>query len=445
MAVDVLERLREENPHTEPPGVDAAALFAAIVASPREASPARHGRRISPRRFAFVLLVALAVAAPLALAAHSTHVLDFVFGNPPPKQVRQFFENSLPAPYGRKEGPAQGATKKDLIRSSERMVAQITTRSGAVARLWVADLRTGGELFAAFGGPFNGGGGNDRKVNPKYPLEATSGSSGSRGHGTIGKDVTLAGRATSPQAASIVVYFKDGASELVQLSHTWFLYEVPAAHELVGHEPVRIDVLDASGQVIATQNDPFGLHPPHSGKPERPVKPFRLLAREPLHWQGAVVELQSARGDQGHRCIRVLNTGDTIQTHDWWCAAEVGQTTPITPGTQIPAKPVFFEQREFTKFGKPGGYVYARGWVGPRVASLELRFQDSVVQKIALHERFFVYVVPPDRWAVGKRPSYVIGRDSGGRIVYRRFLYPLGRCLYPVADKRCAQMIVHNG
>jgi hypothetical protein len=446
MAVDVLERLRDENPRIESRPVDDAELFAQIVARPRRASRRVHRRRLSRRRFTFAVLVALAVAAPLALAARSAHVLDFVFGNKPPKQVRQLFENALPAPYGIKEGPPQSATKRDVIRSSERMVAQITTRSGKVARLWVADLRTGGACFVAIGGPFNGGACNERPLPRKYPLEAPSGSRSGRTSARIGTDVTLFGRATSPQAASIVVYYKDGKSDLVRLNHTWFLYEVPPVHELRGHEPVRIDVLSASGQVIAKQNDPFGLHPPHTGKAERPVEPYRLLARESLHFKGAVVELQSALGDQGHRCIRVLNTGDTTQTRNWWCAREVGQTTPsIMPGSKIPGQAVFFELHQFTKFGRPEGYVYARGWVGPKVASLEIRFQDSVVQRIALHERFFVYVVPADRWALGKRPSYVIARDAGGRIVYRRFLYPQGRCAYPVADKRCATTIVHNG
>jgi DNA-directed RNA polymerase specialized sigma24 family protein len=47
--------------------------------------------------------------------------------------------------------------------------------------------------------------------------------------------------------------------------------------------------------------------------------------------------------------------------------------------------------------------------------------------------------------ALGRRPSYVVARDRGGRVVFRRFLYPRARCTYPVADRRCAKIIVHNG
>ncbi len=36
-------------------------------------------------------------------------------------------------------------------------------------------------------------------------------------------------------------------------------------------------------------------------------------------------------------------------------------------------------------------------------------------------------------------------RERAGRLVSRRFLYPAGPCAYPVADRRCAHVIVYNG
>jgi hypothetical protein len=79
------------------------------------------------------------------------------------------------------------------------------------------------------------------------------------------------------------------------------------------------------------------------------------------------------------------------------------------------------------------------------VASVEIRYQDSTVQRLPLTRRFFLYVVPKNHWPIGKRPSYLIGRTPAGSVIYRRFLYPLARCAYPGPDPRCSQIIVHNG
>jgi len=67
------------------------------------------------------------------------------------------------------------------------------------------------------------------------------------------------------------------------------------------------------------------------------------------------------------------------------------------------------------------------------------------VQRLPLERRFFLYVVPTSHRAPRARPSYVVGRAASGRVVYRRFLYPLARCAYPVRDPRCSQTVVQSG
>jgi hypothetical protein len=79
------------------------------------------------------------------------------------------------------------------------------------------------------------------------------------------------------------------------------------------------------------------------------------------------------------------------------------------------------------------------------VASLELRFQDSTVESIALHDRLFIYIAPASRWPLGKRPSHVIGRDRSGRAIFRRFLYPAASCSYPPGENACAGRFITNG
>jgi hypothetical protein len=445
MAADVIDRLRRERPACDLPAGDPGALFAEIVAGPRAAPPARASRPAG-KRLALVLLAALAVAAPLAVAARTTHVFDFALGDPAPKPVSVFLDNMLLPAYGPKEGPPiNGPTRKDIVRGSEQLVDEITTSSGVKARMYSVRLRTGGACFAALGGPFNGGSCITRAWSRRYPLTASLQRTNAPDRDSARNGTALYGRASSSRAASLIVHYEDGTSEPILLVHRWFMFELPAGRTRKGHQPTRIDVLDASGIVIATQHDPFILLRGPGPKPEKPIASRRVLARVPLGWKGAILELQAATGNRGHQCVRVVNSQDLIQSGNWWCGPEVAHTAPVSEGQTTKPPPVFFELHQFTKLGKPGGYVYARGWVGPRIARLEIRMQDSTVEQIPLHDRLFLYVVPQADWPLGKRPSYVIGRDAGGRVVYRRFLYPAGRCAYPVADKRCAQIIVHNG
>jgi hypothetical protein len=333
---------------------DAARLDAQALQAPRR----RRGRlpRTWSQRLVLGLLVALAIVAPLAVAARTTHLLDFAFGSSPPKAVQHLFVLSLPHDVGPKDGPPIQTSQKDLIRGSERLVAQITTTSGKVARMYAADLRTGGECIIALGGPFNGGTCRFGPAKASSAMLAGSGSWGSPPHGSFGSRVTLFGRALSPRAASIVFRYRDGTDQTVALNHGWFMFEVPPAHEVWGHQPTSIDVLDASGAIVATQPDPFSLVQLKLPKLERPIPATeRTLVREPLGWRGASVELQDARGDRGSQCMRFYNTLDHLQTRSWTCRS-IAMVTFIAPGKIAPLRPVTFElSRRTVTGGKPGG------------------------------------------------------------------------------------------
>jgi hypothetical protein len=448
MAADVLDRLRRERPAAEPADAgdpaDAGALFAQIVAVRRDANAPR-APRFPRRRLALVLLAALAIAAPLAIAARTTHVLDFALGDPPPTPVVQFLDGMLQPAYGPKEGPPQnGPTRQDIVKGSERVVAEVRLRTGKTARLYAVDVRTGGQCFAAIGGPFDGGSCVPGPSKWRYPVAAAAQMGGAGRAGTFAKNPVLYGRITKIGATSLVARYADLSSDVIPTRNGWFLFEVPKAHWLRGHEPLRLDVLDGSGRVVGSMKDPFGLHPPTSPKPEHPSGVQRVLARESLGWKGAILELQSAAGDRGHRCVRVVNAHST-NTGGWMCGAVVAQTAPVSEGQTTTPPPVYFELHQLVRGATPGGYVYARGWVGPHVASLEIRFQDSTVAPIPLHDRLFIYVVPEAHWALGTRPSYVIARDRSGRAIFRRFLYPAAPCAYPLGEKSCAGRFITNG
>lgn len=406
-------------------------------------------RRSRKRRLAIALLVALAIAAPVALAASRSHLLDFALGDPPPKDVQAIFEHAFPAPYAANEGPPGQRTSDDLIRSSERLVAQMTTSTGAHARMYAVDIRGGGWCWFATGKPFNGGSCGGRTLERASNIGGTAGmlyaGMGKREPGTFGQGATYYGRVGAGKATTLRIQFKDGTADSIPVRGGWFMYEVPVAQTHWGHEPVKAEALDASGRVLAAAKDPLGLHPPPQPKPGRLLEPRRLLARLPLGWHGASLELWHAKGSKGNDCIQVRNTANR-QTRRWLCDPAVGHNSAV--GIQPPRtrpQPVYYMVNQFTNRGRRGGYIYASGWAGAPVTSVEIRFQDSTVQRLPLHRGYFIYVVPESRWEIGKRPSYVVGRNAAGRVVYRRFLYPAARCAYPVRDPRCSEMIVHNG
>ena len=406
--------------------------------------------RLRGRRLAIALLVALAVGAPVAFAAARSHLLDFAIGDPAPAKARAQLDRMLEPAYGPKEGPPQWRTRKDIVPGSERLVGQMTTSTGAVARMYAVKLRGGGACWFATGLPFNGGGCGGRALSRTSTIGGSIGMMfahmGKREPGTFGQGVTLSGPVGARAAVSLRVDYKDGASDSVPVKNGWFMYEVPLPHTHWGHEPIRIEALDRSGHVIAATNDPFQLHPAKLPKLEQALEPHTLLAREPLGWHGAAVELLFAKGTNGDEFIQARNTAFLHWTERWLCDAAVGRDSAIT--IQHPATtpdPVYVAWGRYAKLGPPGGYVYAYGWAGPAVASVEIRYQDSTVQRLPLERRFFLYVVPTSHWAPGARPSYVVGRAASGRVVYRRFLYPLARCAYPVRDPRCSQTVVQSG
>jgi hypothetical protein len=69
------------------------------------------------------------------------------------------------------------------------------------------------------------------------------------------------------------------------------------------------------------------------------------------------------------------------------------------------------------------------GQVGTSVAKLFVRFQDGSEITLPVSEGVFLYPIPSSQWEIGRRPAFLIARDSGGRILRKRLLveYTLAR------------------
>ncbi len=413
------------------------------------------GRRAprSPRRRRRVLIVALAALAlvvPVALAASQTGLLDFALGGPAPTSARTFLDRMLPPRYAANEGPPQGLTRADIIKGTERLVDAVTTSTGANAEMYAVRLRGGGFCWFAYGLPFNGGGCGGQATGRRSVIGGSIGMGsagmGKRQAGTFGQGVTLSGPVGAKGAVSLRITYRDGDHGSVPVRDGWVMYEVPLAHTFWKHEPTRIDVLDASGRVLAHRDDPFELHQPARPKIEQPLQSHTVLISRPLGWKGASIELLFARGSKGNECIQARNTARLHWTERWLCDPAVGRNAAITIERPTPpALPISFTWGRFTRFEQPTGYAYVWGWAGAPVTHVEVRFQDSSTVELPLTRHFFLYVVPSVHWTLGTRPSYLIGRDATGKVVYRRFLYPAAHCMYPGADAPCRTQIFQTG
>jgi hypothetical protein len=413
----------------------------ALLASARRPGRTPAWRRPHVRwsaRLVFATVIVLGVGVPLAFGVgFGGWLMQIVSGSAVPPSVRKQFLAMEQRAVPPREGPP-GQRALIVETSSEHLVARIHTQEGRVASLYVARVRGGGWCTLATGTPFGGGGCGRAGLNTiKLPIGFGGfGSYGARNGNRIATALTSFGHATSPKAASIRVTYRDGTSASIPLSEGWYLYDVPLAHVYRGHEPIRFDVLDASGGIVGTARDPFVLEAPYVA-PSTPVPAtVRELARSPLDWRSADVVLSGGRDAKGERCIRTLNTGDHVQTLHWYCGPEVGNRFHAYRGQTGPGLLVSFSTGQRVWPGKPG-YVYVHGWAAPPVVSLELRYQDSIVQPLPLHDRLFLFVVPRDHYLYGHRPSYVIGRDASGAIVYRQFLYPRAHCSYPGPGNQC--------
>ena len=76
------------------------------------------------RRVAIAVLVAIGITAPIAFAAQRTQLLDFAFGDPAPKHVKQQLDQMLPPAYGAKEGPPTTWNRMNIVNGSERLVGR---------------------------------------------------------------------------------------------------------------------------------------------------------------------------------------------------------------------------------------------------------------------------------------------------------------------------------
>jgi hypothetical protein len=446
------ERLARVVPQLEPLDWDDVAERSQLLR--RVQAPRRHGRlRVAPR----VLLVAAIVVlmgGSLALALGG-RVLDAVSGSPAPPHVKTEFKqlvHSHPALDGPINAPPipKRLQLGGVVRGSERHILDVRTSIGTRASLYVARTTHGLECIDLIG-RLVGFKGCVRSRGGAIPFWTGLNSwirTPTKAHLNV-REWVIAGRAASPLARTVRVVYRGGTHHDIVLRQGWFVFEVPERHTLRPVAPIRLDVLSAAGARLGSLHDPF----PDASVPPLPrVRHFATpvsssmheLARASLPNGSGIVTISAGRDAAGHLCFRHLHDARSNQFPVWDCSAMVGSYGYALSMKHVPVEWQMGLRNDGRKTAA-FGYAYAFGYVAPGITRLTLRFQGGAAQDIALHERFFLYIVPSAHWAAGHRPSILEARAASGALVYRRFLYPTQHCIYPGTDPVCKHQGIGTG
>jgi hypothetical protein len=346
-------------------------------------------------------LYALAAVLVVWLAAPAFGVqppfLDFFSSKAAPQRIVHSFQiMNVVAPRGM--GP-------QVIAAETRRVTVYRLRDGKPFPLFVAPRKGGGFCFViGFGG-----GCADRRAGP----HSEPGDLNARliGLGRYGSHV-LAGFVDDQRIDHLEVRFADGGSASVPLLWVsppidagFFLYDLTFAQRHPAHAPTAVLAVDASGKVLARNRSMFAP-PPAWADPGKVSDPAHK--RVILHSGAMTIAVSPAR--TGGYCWWLQHNG---QTFGRGCAPPRYQTVPMAGGMNHGA--------HFTSFSAQ---------LQPRVARVELRFQDGA--RVALHpvDGFVLYDLPPTHWSRGTRLFAALAFDGSGRLLARQAFDPRERGVY---------------
>jgi hypothetical protein len=365
---------------------------------------ARRANRRAPLLAAAALVLAVAVVAP-AFGLQRV-VIDFLAVDPAPDRVQVDFSRLgvvAPVPLG-----------PNVIPGSARKIMDVRYR-GHDRAVWAAPTREGGfcvlfeELTSAC-----------RERTPptgRRPLEPGElrpyvlGASGLlQGDGIV---QLVVGSILEDRVESLTVEFADGSTASVPI--TWvsqpidagfYVYEVPEDRRLPGRQLSRL-VARSGPDLIAAESYPL----PAPGDVERPARlpdgELVGLPRKALPSKARrVVSIATSTGTTVSIWVVPTSEGGTcfVWARGGGCPP-VGWTpeTPLLAGLASGSRPILFQAQ-----------------TQPAVKTIELRYQDGVVQRVVPNEGFALAEVPAVHHERGHRLVAAVALDSGGRVLERQ-------------------------
>lgn len=361
-----------------------------------------------------LLGVAAAVAAVLVVPPMSVgaRLVALVRPDPAPAVRSEIADMNRHFPLG----------KHDAVVRKTHRVATISQYGRSVS-LWVAPTRSGGACSlvrtarSSAGGCLTAARFGVLEVSllgvggPATPPANT---------GTLGPGALM-----SPSAAilsghvpnavrRVELRYADGARSVLPLHQGWFLFAVPLAHLRTGHRPVSISALDEHGSVRFSETKLFQ----HVSRYEieKPLKrEIRTLTTLPVD-VGTRATLQTAKSPEGGECISVLVNGKALDAR-WRCGPNVGHRVTREYGAAGIVKNSLLHWDPSAGGLPPHALPIASGWAAAPITKLRVRYRDGSTTPLALHDRLYVYVVPPAHRSGSATPVRLEGLDSSSKVI----------------------------
>lgn len=349
------------------------------------------------RRLWYALAAAVLVTALLVNPAFGVgdRILDWFTGSPAPERVKDELAG-MDAPE-----EVRALFKGPGVRAEEaRGVMAVETRRGR-AFLWAAPTEAGGWCTYVESETEGGGmGGVSCDIGPPEddPLVVGSGTDMSGNE----PFTLLEGRVEAP-ISSLRLRFADGSTESVPFVERFFIYEVPA-----GREPVVLVGRDAEGEIVARETI-------HSPPDEPPGATEDTGAEGASSFDRKLIEIETSAGARASLWVAAEQASDAGRCYGIRVGNEGAYEGEVcTLRTGRPVSHVADDVR-----GQKEPLVFLHGFVAPRVASLELRFEDGDAVPLRLVEGFFLYEIPRSHYGEGRLPERFIARDDRGRVIAR--------------------------
>jgi hypothetical protein len=205
--------------------------------------------------------------------------------------------------------------------------------------------------------------------------------------------------------------FKDGRGLTIPTKDGFFLFRVPD-EALAQGVPEALVAYDENGVVIGRQE--VGVIFP-------PSMAFGGIRRPPGGAQVARKRKAIERPSSMGRAMIWTAPSGVTRARCYWLTLDRGvygggcrRNNPV-PHSLWEVVPLRFTERGQT-------IEILWGQVGDDVASLQLRFQDGKEQLLAIEHGFYLYPVPREHYAAGRRPAFLIAATANGRVLRQRLL-----------------------
>jgi hypothetical protein len=292
----------------------------------------------------------------------------------------------------------------------------VVDNNGKTWTFWVAPTRHGGfcvDVVAVGGGCAKFG---------SMPLTDVSGVDGRRPADPRIRTL-IYGAANARWVDSLLVRFADGDTARVPV--TWvskpigfgfFYYDVPAEHRVGGHEPTKLEALDAAGNVVTES---------YEVAEKQPVPPADAIQDE----KTAVARAQTPEGEAilWRAPNRYGTTCSWVQLGDR--AHMVGC---VLAGYSEEGDP------EFTLLPTRRSVVVT-GQVDPRFKRVELQFADFSHVSAKLVDGFLLYSIPPAHLVAAKQlVALRLDNEDGSAAFEQELTLGLSGCNAPLpTTERC--------